>query len=778
MLVLKSLTFSGIGRFVESQTINFEQLSSLTQVEGQNNQTNGSSGSGKSTILKAHDWLLGLDGPSTTILQSRLTDDHIKVTGYYDYDGVPIKIERGRKLLIEFPDETITGSSKITEERLDSIIGMPRELFRKILHKRQNEGGFFLDLGPSQTHQFLTKCLNLQKEQVKIEKLDLILADLTKKEVILKSQVESNKSGLEATQSAISSLGEAPANCENPDSLEVLKQKHIEATETHRLVITTLKSQMGEFEKTRPQFITAPYDRSKILQLEEQINDLNLRKLTIEKDESDRQSKVKEKISELQIAISNLNNVELSRQSEVKNKISAIQVEISKIQSSEQTRQNSVRASISALQVESIKNQALVSQGNRAKEEAMELVKELQKIRNSMCPTCEQPWINDAAKAKESQILGKISEHKKTVISGTEAQNKIISINEQLELFKKDLEPQNLQIVEGLNVNITELKKQLAPIVIPEAIELSYKIEYLKSDLKTSVEFIDRRNLLANNLLQISSILDLERKSESEHQFREDQKKQLMIVDWNKSQTLLREQHNSSIHFAMEQVNDAKRALEEAEYRIRAFEEAKARFEESSVKLQKQVELYTTMLFSVNNELSSVQEEIGLATELKLAIKSYLSCSFESALESIGDAATKRIRRLPNMATSTLQLDGLKENKDGKVKEEVNAIISMDGEIGVPVKSLSGGERSSVDLAIDLSVIEFIEETTQKGINIMELDECFTGLDSQNILEALEMLKENNPNKKIILIDHNPLTAQFVENKITVIRDGLTSRIA
>jgi len=172
-----------------------------------------------------------------------------------------------------------------------------------------------------------------------------------------------------------------------------------------------------------------------------------------------------------------------------------------------------------------------------------------------------------------------------------------------------------------------------------------------------------------------------------------------------------------------------------------------------------------------------VQEEIEMATESKKVVKSYLSCSFEDALDSIGDKATRLIRSIPNMANATIQFEGLKETKEGKVKEEVTCLISMDGEIGIPVKSLSGGERSAVDIGIDLSVIKFIEETTGKGIDLFILDEAFNGLDSTCIQEAIEMLKESSVDKRLFLVEHNPVIAQSIEKRITVVRDGLTSKI-
>lgn len=81
MLKIKTLKFKNIGRFVTEQVINFATLDGLIQVDGVNNNTNGSSGAGKSTIFQALDYLLGLNDTPLTILQSRLTKEGIWVQG-------------------------------------------------------------------------------------------------------------------------------------------------------------------------------------------------------------------------------------------------------------------------------------------------------------------------------------------------------------------------------------------------------------------------------------------------------------------------------------------------------------------------------------------------------------------------------------------------------------------------------------------------------------------------------------------------------------------------
>ena len=772
MLSLKSLTFSGIGRFVDEQKIDFTALGSLVRVDAQNlNNTRGSSGAGKSTIFKALEFLLGLNDISNGILQSRLTKDAMSVTGIFDLDGQPLRIERGKKLLIDLNGEVTTGSSKLTEEKLDQIIGMPRDLFRKILHKRQGEGGFFLDMGASETHKFLTSCLSLEAEQVKVAIVDSELDTLFARETSYKSSLESNKTGLLATQNAIASLGSSPVQEVYPEAIEGLKAKHLEAIETYKLVKEALKKESDDLEKSRPQIVSVPFDRSKIESLEKQIADTNAQIAQFEKAEQNRQSEVKAKISELQIQSSKLANSELTRQSDVKNKISGIRVEIAKIQGAEQNRQAVARSMVSALRVELIKSQNTVALGKKAKEDATVLAKELQKVRSAICPTCEQGWITDTCKAKEDQILISLSECKKVAVAGTEASSKITLINEQIQSFELEAQPRATLEVDALNASLNTLKEDLAPRVVPEVVELSYQIEHLKREAQPQP--IPE---VASDLLNRQQ-LTLERKAESDHQFSENAKSQAILVEFAQKQTSLRQSHEntiSAVRYAEEKaLIELGRAREKAKY----FEESKKRFDESLTKLNEQSYRYQYDLQAIAEFLHFVQEEIELAQEAKKAIKSYLSCSFEDALDSIGEQATKFIKSIPNMSNATVQFEGLKETQQGKIKEEVNCIISMDGEIGIPVKSLSGGERSSTDLAIDLAVIKFIEERTGKGIDLFVLDEPFTGLDPQNIIEALEMLRECSTNKRLLIVDHNAEAAQFMENRMTVIRDGQTSRV-
>ena len=190
MLKLRNYSFSGIGRFVEKQTIDLESRNHLVQIDGHNTNTGGSSGAGKSTTVEALAFLLGISEIPATQLQSRITDDPAWVQGEFEGD---IVITRSKKdgLTIQTPEGNVSGNSKLAEEKLDQIIGVNRDLLKTMCYKRQKQGGFFLNLTPKQSYEFLMQCLDLGEYQNKIVKLDDLVKNKYKpKKIELESSVK------------------------------------------------------------------------------------------------------------------------------------------------------------------------------------------------------------------------------------------------------------------------------------------------------------------------------------------------------------------------------------------------------------------------------------------------------------------------------------------------------------------------------------------------------------------------------------------------------------
>lgn len=678
MLKLKELRLSGVGRFVEEQIINLETLGNLVQIDGQNNNTGGSSGAGKSTIFHALDYLFGLNHIPNSALKSRLTDTGITVQGTFDLDGKPLIISRGKKLRIELDGEVTTGSSKLAEEKLDEIIAIPRELFRSMLHKRQKEGGFFLKMTPREINDFLMNCLGLGSFKNKIEIIEAKVKELSEKKLALIGSLESTRAALRATQDALISLGVGPIKDIHQSVILELKAKVDKSSAELATVSAQHKIEVETLELQRPQVTSLFFDRTSLEALEKQQSELSSSINLIKSQEKDRLNKAKLEATQLQASIVRLSN--------------------------------------------------LISKADASANAAAVAAEQIKKIRAGTCYTCEQPWHD---KKSEEQLLKNLSALRQDIAAGAKAKEELPNVSTQLEA----LAPQTFE---------RELP-DLNPLV---------------SDLQ----------LVGVNLVS-------ERQKEKDHQTTEMVKNRAAQANFVTLQSSLREKHSKEYEQVRGQADIDRRAFEAAVGKLRAYEEARARHEASLTSLRAQEASYGQKADELTITSTQVHNEFEMAEELKRAMKSYMSCSFDDALETISDNATKLIRNIPNMANATIQLEGIKTTQEGKIKEEVNAVIHMDGEENVDIRTLCGGERTSTDLAIDLSVIELIENRANKGIDLFVLDEPFDGLDTVCIEMALDVLKNSSLNKRLIIVDHNPEVKQMVESRLVVVRDGATSKI-
>jgi DNA repair exonuclease SbcCD ATPase subunit len=681
VLKLKELRFSGIGRFVEEQVINFESLGSMVQVDGQNNNTGGSSGAGKSTIFQALEYLFGINKIPNTVLKSRQSENGIFVQGTFDFDGKALIIIRGKKLKIAIDGIVTEGSSSITEAKLDEILSISRDLFRPMLHKRQKEGGFFLNMTPKDINDFLTSCLGLGHYKSKIENLDKQIKLLNEKKISNYGSLESARSALKATEEAILSLGLPPVRDIHQSVILELKAKHDKSASELASVQAQHKLEVNALELSRPQISEVPFNTSAREGHEKYLKEIREYK-------------------------NNAQLLERDRQAEINKLISARNADIVYY-----------------------KNQMKAAES--AKVEATEKALEIKKIRDSMCPTCEQGWVTEKAKTTEAMLLEKLKTLKKVITDGAQAAEQLVPAT----------------------VDMNRWMEERSPRVPKELVQLHGK--------ETELE----------------AMILIEKNKENEHRSAQSNSNRAILDSFAQQQKTLRDNHTQYLSMAMGQAEVDRRTLDAAVSKLRAYDEARTRYESLSASLEKHKASHAHNVDELTKVSVQIHNELAIFEELKRAVKNFLSCSFDEALETISENSTKMIRHIPNMANATIQLEGQKETQDGKIKEEVNAVIHMDGEQNIDIRSLSGGERTSTDLAIDLSVIDLIESRANKGIDLFILDEPFDGLEGVNVEMALEVLKNSNTNKRLIIVDHDPEVKQMVESKLTVVRDGATSII-
>lgn len=681
MFEILELNFKNIGRFIEEQNIDFSLLNQFIQIDGQNNNTGGSSGSGKSTIFNALDYLLGLNDLPSTVLQSRFTKESILVRGIFLYNNEKILITRSKGFL-KIESHSISETGKRAEEVLKKVLGIDSDLFRKIIHKRQKEGGFFLNFTPSQMHEFLADCIGLSSFKDKQEKIENKILELENKLSQVNSELVSKSYGLSTLNQSILSLGDPPLCDISKEIVLKLKVKYEHSKSIFNEIQYNNSIKEKEYEKNRPS-IQYPT-----------INESKLENLTLNYNET--QNDIQNRIQE-----------EKNRQLKSKNLL---------------IEKNKDKINL----INKIKD------GERAMDEMAQLMSHLKSINSKQCPTCNKSWENEESENKKQQILSELKKIK-TIIDESFLALKI----------KNELEQEILQLEE-----------------LCSPVQSIFGLDFLNKKL----EDISKQIIIEKENIKNSKI----------HLNKENQK---LLDDFILGQSILRKELTQQVELARGQMDVDYKIFESSTQKLNLYESSKKNYESTFLELNKQKEILKDLLNEISFQIKSLSKELALASEIKKAIKLYVSYSFDQALESISSKATEIIRNIPNMANATIQFDSSKETKEGRIKEEVNAVINLDNELAIPIKSLSGGERSAIDLSVDLAVVDYIESKNSIGFNLFILDEPFNGLGTTEIEMALEVLKKSNLNKKLLIVDHNAEIKEMVQDRLIVTRNGQISRI-
>ncbi len=216
MIKLKSLTITNIGRFVGSHTIDFESKSNFIQVDARNENTGASSGAGKSTIFNALEYLLGCNDIPLTVLQSRLTKETMEVSAVLAKDHQEILVTRSKKgLSVQIDGTVFDGNVKLAEEKLQEVLGVKVDFLRKMIHKRQNEGGFFLQMKPQEAYDFLSDILNVGTWSHKLERIDDKIRALDQQTPVKEAEIKTLTDSLGSLDVTIEALDAPVKNFED-----------------------------------------------------------------------------------------------------------------------------------------------------------------------------------------------------------------------------------------------------------------------------------------------------------------------------------------------------------------------------------------------------------------------------------------------------------------------------------------------------------------------------------------------------------------------------------
>lgn len=709
MIKLLELSFEGIGRFTQRQSIDFRNRGKLIQVDGKNMNTGGSSGAAKSTVFHALDYLLGINKTPATALQSRIGKHALVVEGIFDIDGVDVRIVRSKKegLSLYIGEESITGNVDLAEERLQDLIGIPLNLFKKMVHKKQKEGGFFLKMTASESYKFLIKVLGLESWTDKIAKIDEDVKKMKEEDKTLTKTVETCQVLKDDIQKTIDLLvkPEAPINTGDINAYQAqidLINGEISST---NLTITATKKVIDDLDAQRQATIDqlAIPERVAVLATNDTLDNFGVQLAAVQAN----------KAKYVQ---------QLNTQKEEKRKaINDQQIKITQIKGVQDTLP------------------AIVENIQKLKEQKIH-------IEAAQCPTCSQTWTGDGATQEIASISAKISalaDQAWNVRVVAEGEPAIVEAKTALEAELKALEDdQGVSAFEAeaavlVNAIAAERAEISQSVVTQQNIYNLAKSQYDNQVLKIKEDF---SNLLAVHTASVSNL-------------------ELAIKD--KESVVLQNQN----------------LIDQSNRQMTDFNVQLNNYMTTTASLTKNLQDRDLELTIAEQSIQTIKKKIAIAEEAKRVVKNYTLQIFQESLDYIGEQASSIVSKIPNMANATIYFEGCKETKTGNLKDEINAIINMDGENDIPIKTLSGGEETAIELAVDLAVIEMIEHKAGKGADFFILDEPFDGLDSVCKEQCLDLLQLFDTNKKIIIVDHSSELKAMVNEIITVVREGEESRI-
>lgn len=689
MIKLISLSLENVGRFVEKQNIDFSNKSRLLQFDGKNENTGGSSGSGKSTVFIALDFLLGVSDIPISSLQSRLTKNGYFVEGVFEINGKSVTITRSKKdgLVVKTPEETIEGNNKIAEEKIDQLIGIPRKLFKKMIHKRQKEGGFFLELTAKESYQFMTESLGLQESEAKSEKINNIIKEKELEVAKLEVSLSTSEKSLAQYRADLASMAKPdPIDEESLKATIIENQKVIESLNNvisiHKEGVAALKADCErEIEKSTPPLVL-PESAEELLKLQTELGVL-------------KQKEIEE--------LSKLNTAEID------------------------LKLTQCRNLVTATKTKQFELDTLVLR-------TKELVEQKKHIESAQCPTCSQEWKGESAQVKINEITDKI--------------NKNIA---QMSEHKKYID--NLPTVEAA---IQKLEAD--------------KVEVLNKKTQISLEFSNLKSEINNKINNIET-------EKNQKLLEWNAKKQEIITKIKDNFWKSEQGFNESINEAIQKKSALEKDLSTASMTLSNYKTQISNYENLSSTTKARIKDLELSIGQRQIDIKNLKKEILVYSEAQRAIKTYTLQIFQDTLNFIGQYATQILNAVPAMASATLYFENCKETKTGKIKDEINCIINVDGENDINIKTLSGGERTAVDLAVDLAVIEVLESQVGKGADWIILDEPFTGLDSIGCEAAIDIIKQVGVKKRIVIVDHNESVKQVIDETVTVHRKGLESII-
>lgn len=302
--------------------------------------------------------------------------------------------------------------------------------------------------------------------------------------------------------------------------------------------------------------------------------------------------------------------------------------------------------------------------------------------------------------------------------------------------------------------NIQETKDKILPEFQQSKLDSETQLKEEKEDLeriKILVEGLENQIVIDQNLLQKEAETIKENFTKVDNEIlklrKDNSDINLAIIEYNNEIQAISSEINSQEKQIIQLNNNIKIYKEEIE-QLKSNETEQLKIKE--IKLKIKSELIKNKDFKQQIEL--LEQQRSKLEEWKNKFKRFKSFLANQSLVQIQDQANYFLHKMKS--DLTVSIDGFRELKSGKIKEEINVELSRDGLNSESFGKFSGGEKSLSDLSAILSMQKIINLTSQSGgLNFLAIDEVMESVDNEGMNNITKCL--NDLSQTILLVAHS-----------------------
>lgn len=712
---LRRLVLNNFRSFEGRHVIDFP-VSGTFIIRGRNLDTRGDSGAGKTNILLAIVYAFGFCPYSAKDLQCWHTEKPMSVEVHMDTDVGKAVLVRGDKLSILVGSETVKGSAKAVEARLDQLCGVGDKLREAVTYRDQVEPKKFLSMKDTELKEFLVRVLRL---------------DVLEKEIKARTEELGNlKESASGSEAVLQAFG-AEVEQRRQEVVVFVAEDEVGLEAAH---ITALQKQVAVTEKLA-------VTRESIV--------LEQRRVAGEVDASLVEGA--ERLSVMRSELQSLANAaavvptepekteEWTRLSRL---LQECELHVGKLEAEEQEKARAyneftekMRAKARDLHNELARAPAIIDNLERLRGEAESLAA-------NVCDRCGRVW--EAAKEE-------LAKHQQYIVVSQEMLDKVRSHQPKAKELDR-LIGERVFIVNPLLARLRGVYSQLQQKLAAEDEKIrgglavgemmrAHALQILKD--KISAAAADLAKLRLQRLTASSELLDNLTAEETRNL------EELVAVGEEvraseRGLVLVRQSNQQGMYAATASAARLKAA-------------------EARLAVVQGLADHAVATYSVEADYLDV-------------LKGFRSKIFDEVLAEIGAEATDIVGTLPNAAHTTIEFQSERETASG-TRTEIKPVVFLHG-VPRPLRSsVSGGQLTSISLAVDLAVARVISRRLGCNLNWIILDESFNGQDTVTKASCLEMLQSYAEDKLVIVIDHASEFKELVAQTITVVHEHQHSRI-